>query len=253
MISSNVGEVASIFFTAAIGIPEGLSSVQLLWVNLVTDGPPATALGFNPPDLDVMDKPPRRKDDSLISNWSFVRYGVVGFYVGVAVVGIFVYWYCYDEAADGHTLVTLPQLMTWNQCDTWTGFTVKPFLDMKFDADPCSYFKAGKVKASTLSLTVLVVIEMLNAFNALSEDGSLVQMPPWANPYLIIAASFSILVHVLILYIPVLTKIFGVCPLDVHDWVLVMAFSMPVILIDEVLKLLGRGYNAARKEGLKQD
>jgi Ca2+-transporting ATPase len=248
LISSNIGEVASIFFTAALGIPEGLVPVQLLWVNLVTDGPPATALGFNPAEPDVMQKPPRSKDDALISGWVFFRYMVVGIYVGFATVGILVYWYCFDVSApDGHTLVTLDQLMNWGKCSEWPDFKVNaPDWSGMKSGEPCSYFTTGKAKASSLSLTVLVVIEMLNALNALSEDTSLLVMPPWKNLYLILACVTSIGVHFAVLYQPFLTRVFSVTPLDLHDWMLVMAFSVPVIFIDEVLKFFGRQLNARR-------
>lgn len=251
LISSNIGEVASIFFTAALGIPEGLAPVQLLWVNLVTDGLPATALSFNPPDLDVMSKAPRRNDDNLISGWVFFRYMVIGLYVGVATVGIFIYWYCFDESPDGHSLVTVGQLMTWGTCSEWD-FAPQPCLGLKFE-DPCTYFTLGKVKASTLSLTVLVIIEMLNAFNAISEDGSLLQMAPWVNPWLVAACMGSVVVHFVILYTPVLAKVFAVYPLDWHDWVLVMQFSFPVIILDEVLKFFGRQYHRHRDVAAKSD
>lgn len=248
LISSNIGEVASIFFTAALGIPEGLAPVQLLWVNLVTDGLPATALSFNPPDIDVMEKPPRNQDDALISGWVFFRYMVIGLYVGFATVGVFIYWYVLDgNAPDGHSLVSLHQLMNWGKCASWSKFYVAPFTGMT-DGDMCSYFTGGKVKASTLSLTVLVVIEMLNALNALSEDGSLLQIPPWSNPYLILAMMGSVLVHFVVLYTPFIATIFNVTPLDWHDWQLVLYFSVPVILVDEVLKFYGRVLNQRRIE-----
>uniref|UniRef100_A0A0G4G932 P-type Ca(2+) transporter n=1 Tax=Chromera velia CCMP2878 TaxID=1169474 RepID=A0A0G4G932_9ALVE len=247
LISSNIGEVASIFLTAALGIPEGLAPVQLLWVNLVTDGPPATALGFNPPDVDVMRQPPRRADEGLISGWVFFRYLVIGLYVGVATVGIFVQWFVYGlDPADNNTLVSPSQLMNWGRCHDWEDFSANPVFSMAVDpetgaaVDPCSYFTLGKAKASTLSLTVLVTIEMLNALNALSEDGSLIEMPPWANPYLILAICGSLTIHLFVLYLPVLESVFAVVPLSATDWYFVLLWSIPVILIDEVLKVVGR-------------
>lgn len=249
MISSNIGEVASIFLTAALGIPEGLIPVQLLWVNLVTDGPPATALGFNPPDKDIMKKPPRRSDDSLISAWILFRYLVIGLYVGLATVGVFIIWYTHgsflgiDLSGDGHSLVTYSQLANWGQCSSWQNFTASPFTagseTISFN-NPCDYFQAGKVKAMTLSLSVLVAIEMFNSLNALSEDGSLLSMPPWVNPWLLLAMSVSFGLHFLILYVPFLAQIFGIVPLSLNEWLLVLAVALPVILIDEVLKLVGR-------------
>jgi Ca2+-transporting ATPase len=250
MISSNIGEVASIFLTAALGIPEGMIPVQLLWVNLVTDGPPATALGFNPPDKDIMKKPPRRSDDSLISAWILFRYLVIGLYVGIATVGVFIIWFTHssflgiDLSGDGHTLVTYSQLANWGQCRTWEGFSVSPFtagsLEFNFDSNPCDYFQSGKIKASTLSLSVLVAIEMFNSLNALSEDGSLVTMPPWVNPWLLLAMSVSFGLHFLILYVPFLAQVFGIVPLSLNEWLLVLMVALPVILIDEILKFIGR-------------
>lgn len=255
LISSNIGEVVSIFLTAALGIPEGFNSVQLLWVNLVTDGFPATALGFNPPDKDVMKHQPRRADENLISGWVFFRYMIVGLYVGIATVGIFVYWYTMAETGDGHTLISFWELAHWSECPNWTDFKVNNFVDgMDLSANPCKYFTDGKVKASTLSLSVLVMIEMFNAYNALSEDNSLLVITPLVNPYLIAATILSTGMHMMIVYTPFFNDVFSIHSMTMYEWQLVLAFSLPVCLIDEVLKFFGRIKNAKELAArLKQD
>eukprot|EP00331_Platyophrya_macrostoma_P034737 CAMPEP_0176439360 /NCGR_PEP_ID=MMETSP0127-20121128/19894_1 /TAXON_ID=938130 /ORGANISM="Platyophrya macrostoma, Strain WH" /LENGTH=1040 /DNA_ID=CAMNT_0017823609 /DNA_START=27 /DNA_END=3149 /DNA_ORIENTATION=- len=245
MISSNIGEVVSIFLSSLLGIPDGFNSIQLLWVNLVTDGLPATALSFNPPDPLIMKKPPRKHDEPIVTQWVFTRYLVIGSYVGFATVGIFVYWYtAFDWALDGHPLVTFDQLAHWSECSHWEGFKVANYGDFDFTKNPCGYFTFAKTKASTLSLTVLVIIEMFNAINALSEDSSLLQIGFWGNPLLLLACTLSVVLHCGILYIPFLQKIFGTAALDKNDWLLALAFSFPVFIFEEILKAISRGKNA---------
>ncbi|PHT28302.1 Calcium-transporting ATPase 2, endoplasmic reticulum-type [Capsicum baccatum] len=176
----DIGEVISIFLTAVLGIPECLIPVQLLWVNLLTDGPPATTLGFNPADVDIMQKPPRKSNDAHINSWVFFRY--MASFLGINLV------------SDGHTLVELSQLCNWGEGSAWPNFTVNPFKAgnrLITFSGPYEYFTVGKVKALTLSLSVLVAIEIFNSLNALSEDNSLIKMPTWRNPWLLVSMSTS--------------------------------------------------------------
>ncbi|CAL5426226.1 unnamed protein product [Camellia sinensis] len=155
MISSNIGEVVCIFVAA----------VQLLWVNLVTDGLPASAIGFNKPDCDVMKAKPRKVNEAVVSGWLFFRYLVIGAYVGLATIAGFIWWFVFADSG--------PKL---------------PYVEL-----------------------LLVVVEMFNALNNLSENQSLL-----------------------------------VTPLSWAEWIVVLYLSFPVIIIDEILKFFSRNTSGAR-------
>ncbi|KAK3234063.1 calcium-transporting ATPase [Cymbomonas tetramitiformis] len=223
MVSSNIGEVVCIFLASALGMPETLVPVQLLWVNLVTDGLPATALGFNKPDSDIMMCRPRKVDEAIVNGWMFFRYLVIGVYVGLVTVGGYGWWYTMYE--DG-PMLTWAQLTSFSECvEGAQSYSCKIFSDRR---------------ASTISMSVLVVVEMFNALNALSENNSLLHTPPWSNLWLLAAITLSMILHICILYIPALAMIFLVAPLNLAEWKCVVYFSFPVILVDEVLKYASR-------------
>lgn len=235
LISSNVGEVVSIFLVAAMGIPEALIPVQLLWVNLVTDGLPATALGFNPPDLDIMDRPPRLASESLISKWLFFRYLAVGAYVGFATVSASLWWFLLYE--DGPQ-ISYYQLTHWMRCE------IEPenFADLD-----CAVFEDTHPNA--MALSVLVTIEMANALNSLSENQSLLVMQPWRNMWLVSAIALSMSLHFVVLYVDILSTIFQITPLNFAEWMAVLKISFPVIILDEILKCIARNYIDGERDG----
>ncbi|XP_010999893.1 PREDICTED: calcium-transporting ATPase 3, endoplasmic reticulum-type [Populus euphratica] len=229
MISSNIGEVVCIFVAAVLGIPDTLAPVQLLWVNLVTDGLPAIAIGFNKQDSDVMKAKPRKVNEAVVSGWLFFRYLVIGAYVGLATVAGFVWWFVYSDMGPK---LPYKELMNFDSCST------------RETTYPCSIFDDRH--PSTVSMTVLVVVEMFNALNNLSENQSLLVNPPWSNLWLVASIVLTMLLHILILYVHPLSILFSVTPLSWAEWKVVLYLSFPVIIIDEILKFFSRNSTGLR-------
>lgn len=215
LISSNIGEVVSIFLTAAAGMPEALIPVQLLWVNLVTDGLPATALSFNPADHDIMKRQPRKRNEALVDGWLFFRYMVIGTYVGIATVAGYAWWFMFNSQGPQ---ISFEHLRHFHRCST------------QFPEIGCEMFSNDSAKAaSSVSLSILVVIEMLNAMNALSSSESLLTLPIWKNMILVYAICLSMALHFALLYVPFLQSLFSVIPLNWNEWQAVLVISAPIM------------------------
>eukprot|EP00195_Chlamydomonas_chlamydogama_P002978 CAMPEP_0202921722 /NCGR_PEP_ID=MMETSP1392-20130828/77545_1 /ASSEMBLY_ACC=CAM_ASM_000868 /TAXON_ID=225041 /ORGANISM="Chlamydomonas chlamydogama, Strain SAG 11-48b" /LENGTH=1097 /DNA_ID=CAMNT_0049615311 /DNA_START=39 /DNA_END=3331 /DNA_ORIENTATION=+ len=263
MISSNIGEVASIFLTAALGLPENLIPLHDQLQHRGggghhdggdagdtrgadpcpaavgepgDDGLPATALGFNRADREIMKQPPRRMNEPIVNGWLFTRYLVIGMYVGVSTVMGFLWWFMwYDKGGN----LSWSDLTQYQHCSA-SGRSAAP-------AAVCEALRSAHPR--TVAMTVLVVIEMFNALNNLSEDASLLQTPPWDNRWLLGAIGTSMALHCFILYVPSAARLFGVTGLSGAEWIAVLWLSAPVILIDEVMKAVsgvesGRGWQA---------
>ena len=201
LISCNIGEVCAILLATIAGFPEPLTAMHLLWVNLVTDGPPATALSFNPPAPDLMKMLPRRTNEPIMTRWLLTRYCLTGLYVGLATVAVYVMYYM-DQG------VTLSELSNWSKCgELWTPSNSKLCSDL--------FQESARKIPQTLSLTTLVCMEMLKALSAVSVDSSLFTLGPLENPFLILGVSVPFILHLIVVYseslgLPWLGQSFGV-------------------------------------------
>lgn len=196
LLSCNVSEVLVMLFAALLGLPLPLLPIQILWMNLVTDGIPALALAVDPKAPDLMQRPPRRPEARLLDGGRLLAIGGEGLILGALGLGAFSY-----------SLYGLHQ-----------------------DLD----------QARTVAFTVMVVAQLVHAFNCRSERLSLFQLGFWTNRSLVWAVLLSLAIQIAVLTVPAASRVFKVVPLPIDDWVLMgAAGALPLVLM-ELRKALGR-------------
>jgi Ca2+-transporting ATPase len=196
LLSCNFSEVLVMLFAALVGLPLPLLPIQILWMNLVTDGFPALALAVDPKSPDLMKQPPRRPEARLLDGGTLLAIGAQGVVLSAIALGAFSY-----------SLYGLHQEVE---------------------------------QARTVAFTVMVIAQLVHAFNCRSERLSLFQVGMWTNRPLLLAFSLSIGVQVVVLTIPPIASIFKVVPLPIEDWALMGAMGLLPFLLMELIKALRR-------------
>ncbi|KAA8498348.1 Calcium-transporting ATPase sarcoplasmic/endoplasmic reticulum type [Porphyridium purpureum] len=219
LISSNVGEVFALFFASMLHLPDPFVPVQLLWLNLVTDGLPAAALSFNPRDSNVMQQAPVSPDASIIDRISIIRFMSVGLYCGLACMATYIHYLCFSVHGPMLSFADA-QLMT---SGLFSGASER-------DGAACA--------ARTVAMSTMVTLEMFNALNSVSERESLLRVPPWRNKWLVAGITVSFCAHVATLYFAPLARVFGNAPLPLDEWGWIVACAAPVVAVDEFLKFV---------------
>jgi Ca2+-transporting ATPase len=208
LLSSNIGEVMTMFFGVLLadaigltasngGVPLPLLATQILWINLVTDGAPALALGMDPADAGVMTQPPRPRDESVITGrmWAGILY--VG---AIMAVG---------------TLLVLDASLP--------GGVIEGAGDMRF--------------AHTMAFTTLVFFSLFTVFNARSDERSAF-VGLFSNKWLWGAVLLSLLLQVAVVYVPFLQQAFSTVALSAGDWLLCAAVASSVLWLRELSKAI---------------
>jgi Ca2+-transporting ATPase len=210
LLSSNIGEVLTMFFGVMLAVPLGLPAekgtivlpllaTQILWINLITDGAPALALGLDPLDVDVMRHPPRPRAEPVVTGTMWR---------GIILVGVVM------AAA---TLLALDASMP--------GGLIAGEGNLRY--------------GQTMAFTTLVFAQLFNVFNARSDDRSAFASI-FANRWLWGAVLLSLACHVVVLYVPFMRRAFGTDPLSVMDWLRCAAAASAVLWVSELAKLVRR-------------
>jgi Ca2+-transporting ATPase len=230
LLSSNAGELLTMFagvtFAGMLGLVSAepglflpLLAAQLLWINLITDGPPALALGIDPKDPDVMERPPRSRGTGVLTSEDWWRLAAVGLVMMTGTIAV---------------------------------------LDAYYPGGLFTLFASGsgpnvadEVHARTMAFTTLMMFQLFNVYNCRSTWRSAFS-GFFDNKWLLGAVALSLATHVLVIYVPFLQTAFHTVPLSWFDWTVATVIAGTLLIGMELAKLVLRMEHRAAPAGVQK-
>ncbi len=199
LLSCNFAEIIILTGAFFLGLPMPLIALQILWVNLTTDGLPALALGVDPKAPDIMARPPRPPDEGVFTGPVNLLMAVMAGYKTLLIMPLFAYYYLANPDADASPTTALE-------------------------------------RAQTMVFVTLVLAELVNAFNCRSLDASLFTVGPLANRYLLVAVAISLAMTLAAVVYEPLGRLFHTVPLTWWDWLVALTVSLSLLPVVELAK-----------------
>jgi Ca2+-transporting ATPase len=185
LLGGNIGEVMVMLLASIMAMPLPMLPIQILWVNLVTDGLPAMALGVEPPEPGIMNRRPRPKNESIFANNLALTIFSRGTYIAIITIANF--------------LIALH----WSSAQGLDGLAL----------------------ARTMAFTTLVFAQLFYVFECRSERFSPFELGFFKNKFLLMAISFSVCLQVCVIYLPSLQNVFKTVPLIPWQWIIILLLS----------------------------
>jgi len=208
ILGSNIGEVITIALSPLllpiVAVP--LTPLQILWMNLVTDGFPALALAMEPPEPNMMDRPPHDPKESIFARglgWYMVRVGIV---FAILAVSLMLWAYRYTHQGAGSE---------FGNPDRW----------------------------KTMVFTMLCLSQMGHAIAVRSDRRLAIEMSQFSNPYVLLAVVVTTVLQLLLIYVPPLRDFFGTHFLSFRELAVCVGFSSLLFVWIELEKLFIRQDN----------
>ena len=219
LLSSNIAEIMIIFLATLAGLPAPLTAIQLLWLNLITDGAPALALAMEKGDPDIMEQKPRRKKEPIINKSMGLGMVIQTITQTSAVLTAFAIGLIWHLEA-GAVIPAGENPISYLISHDWRGIDVQT--------------------AETMAFVTLSLCELFRAYTVRSEHASLLKIGIFSNKWMQYAVGFSLVLLVLVTTVPFLQPVFNTHAMTGIEWLIVLGLALIPAISEEITKFFLR-------------